>query len=240
MPNFSFDNTMKYYPIIPLLLIVGCGNPRQQQAKNIDETLSFSIEQTDSIKAIPPAIVVRIREDITDILWINDEPVNNHKIDLWQAVNGDFNGDGKIDTAYLYGAQQLTNQELELYEQEWFNGIIFSDISIPSFRPTRGPQFNYLLLTNEEDIDGDGADEIGFLTRAFTRFGMYHVYSLRGGEWEEIVNVYTYDKDNEKDGNDPDLIKIDPDKKNYVIIRAIEWDDEICWYKEIEKEVRIK
>ena len=30
------------------------------------------------------------------------------------------------------------------------------------------------------------------------------------------------------------------DRKGYVIIRTLEWDDEISWYKEIEKSVKIK
>lgn len=223
------------------LLIVGCGNQRQQQAENAEETLSSSIEQADSIKKIPPIIVARIREEITDKLWPKDESADNHEIDLWQAINGDFNGDGKIDTAYLYGAQTSANRKLEYGEQEWFNGIAFSDISIPSFSPERAPQFNYLLLTNEEDIDGDGAGEIGFFTRAFSRFGMYRVYSLRRGEWKEIVNVYTHDNFyGEDNGNAPDLVRIDPDRKGYVIIRTLEWDDEISWYKEIEKSVKIE
>ncbi|WP_416989513.1 hypothetical protein [Alistipes dispar] len=87
---------MKTY-LLPIfaLLIVGCGNQRQQQAENAEETISSSIEQADSIKKIPPIIVARIREEITDKLWPKDEPADNHEIDLWQAINGDFNGDGE-------------------------------------------------------------------------------------------------------------------------------------------------
>ncbi|MBP3528264.1 MAG: VCBS repeat-containing protein, partial [Alistipes sp.] len=117
------------------------------------------------------------------------------------------------------------------------NNITFSNPTIPAIET----EFQIERLTNEDDLNRDGTDEIGFFTRAVSRFGMYCVYSLRGGKWKEIVNLYTHDSFyGEENGNAPDLVRIDPDRKGYVIIRTIEWDDEISWYKEIEKSVKIK
>ena len=55
------------------------------------------------------------------------------------------------------------------------------------------------------------------------------------------MNIYTHDNFyGEDNGNDPDLVRIDPDRKGYVIIRTLEWDDEISWHKEIEKSIKIE
>ena len=199
---------MKPY-LLPIfvLLIVGCGN--RNPANIVVENRIRQTEQTDSI--------------------IGDSYERD-------TIQGDFNGDGKIEYAYSE-SNPSEYYCLDEVDDGKPNNITFSNPTIPAIET----EFQIERLTNEDDLNRDGTDEIGFFTRAVSRFGMYCVYSLRGGKWKEIVNLYTHDSFYcEENGNDPDLVRIDPDRKGYVIIRTLEWDDEISWYKEIEKSVKIK
>ena len=204
-----YGNTKMKTNLLPIfaLLIVGCGN--RNPANIVVENRIRQTEQTDSI--------------------IGDSYERD-------TIQGDFNGDGKIEYAYSE-SNPSEYYCLDEVDDGKLNNITFSNPTIPAIET----EFQIERLTNEDDLNRDGTDEIGFFTRAVSRFGMYCVYSLRGGKWKEIVNLYTHDSFyGEENGNAPDLVRIDPDRKGYVIIRTIEWDDEISWYKEIEKSVKIK
>ena len=151
---------MKPY-LLPIfvLLIVGCGN--RNPANIVVENRIRQTEQTDSI--------------------IGDSYERD-------TIQGDFNGDGKIEYAYSE-SNPSEYYCLDEVDDGKPNNITFSNPTIPAIET----EFQIERLTNEDDLNRDGTDEIGFFTRAVSRFGMYCVYSLRGGKWKEIVNLYTHD-----------------------------------------------
>ena len=230
---------MKTY-LLPIfaLLIVGCGNQHQQQAENVDATTSSSTEQTDSIKKIPPIIEKHIREEIAQNPLLSRSYVDSLKIDLLDAIKGDFNGNGKIDIAYLYKAEALANNKLSPDEDEWLNGIAFSDMSIPTsgfyFIPFMCDEYNF--FTNEGDIDNNGVDEIGFRSEARFRFAPYSIYSLRNGEWKMIMRI-------DSDGNEQNpqnLVRIASDRKGYVIIKTPAYDITTGQFYQVEELKKIE
>lgn len=215
---------MKNY-LLPIfaLLIVGCGNRNQANT---------TVENVEEIKKIPPAIVAHIREEIAQNPLLSQGYVDSLEISLLDAIKGDFNGNGKIDTAYLYKAEALANNKLSPDEDEWLNGIAFSDMSIPTsgfyFIPFMCDEYNF--FTNEGDIDNNGVDEIGFRSEAEFRFAPYNVYSLRNGKWERIVHIPSDGNENIQDLviEAPDrsgYMVINLDRKGYTIIKTPEYDN---------------
>ena len=200
--------TMKNY-LLPIfvLLIVGCGN--RNPANIVVENRIRQTEQTDSI--------------------IGDSYERD-------TIQGDFNGDGKIEYAYSE-SNPAEYYSLDEVDDGKLNNITFSNPTIPAIET----EFQIERLTNEGDLNGDGTDEIGFIERAVSRFVFYKVYSVRKGVWKQIVSVYTHDAFFDPiNGDAPDLVRIAPNKTGYVIVQTIEWDDETEWHKGVEKSVKIK
>lgn len=192
---------MKPY-LLPIfaLLIIGYGNRNQANT---------TVENVEEIKKIPSDIVARIKKDVAQYALSAPytSTIDSCEIEL-EAINGDFNGDGKIDTAYLYGAEKPADDNTKPSEP-FKSGIIFSDISVSiSFIPGSSTMGDFIL--NEGDIDNNGADEIGYFDLSESR---YIVYSFRRGKWEAIVNMASVRNDNYQD-----LVKITPDRKGYAIM----------------------
>lgn len=132
------------------------------------------------------------------------------------TIKGDFNGDGKIEYAYsesnpaeYYSPDKVDDGKL--------NNITFSNPTIPAIET----EYQIERLTNEGDIDGDGADEIGFVEKAVSRICRYTVYSLaRTNQWKKLLHV-DYDALNPPS----DVCRPDPNKSGYVIIQTVKWDD---------------
>lgn len=227
---------MKTYLLsIFALLIVGCGNRHQQQAERVDETLSSSIVQVDSIKKIPPITVEHIREEIAQNPLLSQSYVDSLEIDLLDAIKGDFNGNGKIDIAYSYCVDEVSENEM----LDGFGGIIFSDSTIQEIT---NPWLICFLL-NEGDLDGDGADELGFYARGtMSGWGTYSVWSFRNGQWYALASVaYNSNFDDYLQDNFDrnDLVRIDPNRQGYLLIRELEMEDG-DWVRRVEKSVKIE
>ena len=133
---------MKPY-LLPIfvLLIVGCGN--RNPANIVVENRIRQTEQTDSI--------------------IGDSYERD-------TIQGDFNGDGKIEYAYSE-SNPAEYYSLDEVDDGKLNNITFSNPTIPAIET----EFQIERLTNEGDLNGDGTDEIGFIERAVSRFVFYKV-----------------------------------------------------------------
>ena len=53
------------------------------------------------------------------------------------------------------------------------------------------------FLTNEGDLDGDGSDEIGFMTvyRDYSNINYFRIYSYTGNSWKEIFSTKVHEWD---------------------------------------------
>ena len=197
-----YGNTKMKTNLLPIfaLLIVGCGN--RNPANIVVENRIRQTEQTDSI--------------------IGDSYERD-------TIQGDFNGDGKIEYAYSE-SNPAEYYSLDEVDDGKLNNITFSNPTIPAIET----EFQIERLTNEGDLNGDGMDEIGFNQRAISRICVYTVYSLsHTNQWKELLRI-DYDALNPPS----DVCRPDPNRPGYVIVQTVEWEDGESI--PIEKTVRIK
>ena len=132
------------------------------------------------------------------------------KDELRETVFGDFNGDGEQETANLFQLAKGDNNECN---------IRFNSDSIKPIE-SNVIEFSAMYMTNEGDLNNDGADDIGlFLHCGESYWGTYAVYSYIGGEWKQLLSF----------GHNPgwndlpiqELVSKHPDKPCCVIIKEI-------------------
>ncbi len=97
-------------------------------------------------------------------------------------VVGDFNGDGKMEKAWVKGVNDMdiTTSFINLKME-------FSDTSIKSVQLGEG--LGYTLF-NVGDINGDGCDDIGMIPwKMASMWTIFHVWgSKKGADWKELVS----------------------------------------------------
>lgn len=94
------------------------------------------------------------------------------------SIRGDFDGDGFYEN---------------LYESA---GTLFSDNPEISHIDLDGDLGVY-YIANEGDLDGDGGDEISFMTvyRDFSNINTFRVYTYTGNIWKELIQVQGHEWD---------------------------------------------
>lgn len=94
------------------------------------------------------------------------------------SIRGDFDGDGFHENFYE-SATSLFSDNPEI-SQINLNG----DLGV-------------YYLANEGDLDGDGGDEISFMTvyRDFSNINTFHVYTYTGNIWKELIQVKGHEWD---------------------------------------------
>ena len=135
------------------------------------------------------------------------------KEELCQAIKGDFNGDGKQESAVVgVVSKGETSQCSITFDNDSIEPIGSSII-----------EHTAIYLTNEGDLNGDGADDIGFFLHSGQSYwGTYAVCSYVGGEWKLLLSY-----DHNPGWNDTpiqDLVRKHPTKANCVIIKQISLD----------------
>jgi serine/threonine protein kinase len=129
------------------------------------------------------------------------------------AVQGDFNGDGKMDYMWLE-KPRLTSDGNDCVEQ-CISYIRFDDTSIPSIEVLQSIGGE---PSNHGDLNNNGSDEIGLLPNWFTScWRDYHVWTFRNGVWVSAVEPFPTHCNQWDNGIIP--IEIDPRKSGNVIIR---------------------
>lgn len=104
------------------------------------------------------------------------------------ALEGDFNGDGVKEYAWLYAAPSV---EMGCVYEPCLGYIIFSN---PNLKPIEVQSAVSGYLVNEGDLTGDGADEIGVLPMWFTsNYKFYHLFSYnpKTGTFEALIEPIT-------------------------------------------------
>jgi len=113
---------------------------------------------------------------------ISHEPIESCYEDMgfiWDAIRGDFQGDGWKDT--LTVKHQNTDKGV-------FTHFVFSDQTIPVF-VLRGRYY----AKNEGDLNGDGGDEIGVLEAwsANQCTQRYRLFTIKDNQWVNLVDNVT-------------------------------------------------
>jgi hypothetical protein len=135
------------------------------------------------------------------------------------AVEGDYNGDGKLESMWL--VPPTVNDNAMDCEGKCFCTIKFSDSAIPIINID-----NCIGGTpvNEGDLNSNGSDEIGLHPEWFTScWGVYYVWTYKNGKWIYAVDpISTHCNQWDQDVKP---IEVDRKREGYVIIRYSEFED---------------
>ncbi len=135
------------------------------------------------------------------------------------SVKGDFNGDGKLETAWLVPPEILENDSCP----GGCNSLIkFSDPSIPPITVERCIGGH---PDNLGDLNKNGTDELGISTEWFQGcWNSYNPYTLKNGKWIYAVEPFSTHCNQWEEGVVP--IEIDKKKPGHVLIRYSQSTDE--------------
>lgn len=165
-----------------------------------------------------PSYLEFAREDGRWVIVTEGDDVTDQHLTRHTGTSvGDYDGDGAKETARLIVPE--TDEEGMDCVGACDCTIVFSDPGLP-----RIPIENCIggVPTNEGDLDGDGADEVGLLPWWFTScWRSYQVYSIRQGRPETFVFVLTHCDQ----WNTAYPIEKDPAHPGYVIIRESRMED---------------
>lgn len=150
---------------------------------------------------------------------------------LIEFVIGDFNGDGQSEYAALYCFDGGSEDDCENGAQI-FCYIRFGDDNIPALYPA----WETSNLTNEGDLNGDGADEIGFLVREGPSYwGEYRVYTSDADSWRELVSVSHHEDWNPAPYQE--LVRANPDDAGSLIVKSTDFAEDGVEVNEIIVEI---
>ncbi len=129
------------------------------------------------------------------------------------CIEGDFDGDGKTEKAWL---------ELMDYE----NGsayICFGKSSIPKIKVST---YQETIPGNLSDLNGDGADEIGFIScGAGSAWTSYYVYSFMNGKWCKAIDSFSIRFDVWDASGDRNPVEIAPGTEMGVKVHYTDFAD---------------
>lgn len=193
---------------------------------------SNSIDSVKSLKADTSPLTLWLEKALQDTLSRNEGnpqlDFSNHTLHIYDTITGDFNGDGNLESAHCfsYGVRD-ENSSWDGYGIG-AAGVFFNDTNMPFFI-VRQP-FTIGLLMNEKDLMGDASDEIGFFASgAFSLWGVWVVYSYIDGKWAEIVNFSHNPDFDDYFKSDPlnreDLVRLDPNNKDYILVKELMMED---------------
>lgn len=155
----------------------------------------------------------------------NDNLVERGK--LIEFVTGDFNGDEQSEYAALYCFDGGSEDDCENGAQIYCC-IRFGDDDIPALYPA----WETSNLTNEGDLNGDGADEIGFLVREGPSYwGEYRVYTSDADSWRELVSVSHHEDWNPAPYQE--LVRVNLDDAGSLIIKSTDFAEDGAEVNEI-------
>ena len=150
---------------------------------------------------------------------------------LIEFVTGDFNGDGQSEYAALYCFDGCADDNSE-NGMQIYCCIRFGNSDIPALYPA----WVTSSLTNEGDLNGDGADEIGFLVlEGPSYWGEYRVYTYDTGSWRELVSVSHHEDWNPAPYQE--LVRANPDDAGSLIVKSTDFTEDGVEVNEITVEI---
>ncbi|MCL2167920.1 MAG: VCBS repeat-containing protein [Lentimicrobiaceae bacterium] len=237
--NIVIDNFYKYrcedslfvgginpYDVFPndTLFIFNFEKGTIKRVRISDPLYDFDIEDLPEDATEYDKFLVKYVKNFGYINYIKGFPTDNEII-------GDFNGDGKIDSLKLH--DWIIDGDFGFVSDVIFS---FSDKKIPKLKI--GSNLDY-TIKNEGDLDGDGADEIGFLYGWGTSVcRVYRVYTLKNNRWKIMAEIESK-MNMRKTGILP--IEKDPDQVDVLLIRESGFYECCQWASYvIERKVNVK
>jgi hypothetical protein len=196
-------------PALAATIFMSCSNPKTQTEAT--ELKKEPIQKAITNQAKPP---------------LSDSNAGNKSTaGTEERTNGDFNGDGRTEYAYLIAPE--TNDDMDC------NGacdcvIRFSDTTIPAIKIR-----NCIggLPDNLGDLNGDGADDIGLLPSWFTScWAEYYTWTLKPGQWTHLVKPFSTHCNQWEEGIKP--VEKDASDSGKVVIRYSVWENDDIMLKE--------
>ena len=138
-------------------------------------------------------------------------------------ASGDYDGDGKTEKVVITAPSDYADSKGNDFEE---NRMVLT-VKFPGsavipfkFKPSLGGFF-----CNEGDLDGDGADEMGFVPgRGYSALRTYFVYSYKNGRWIELVSPFQVHLNQFDEGID--FIKKHPSRPDKLIITYLSMDND--------------
>lgn len=205
--------------VVFLMSSVACTANKENLAGNTDTPTASNQADMTSLS----------QNDSTDT-----EETDSLDVEFCNKIIGDFNGDGRSETAVL----SLKDSTYECYEFDKETSLVsFSNKGIPTLA-VKGEIFGH--IQNLGDINGDGRDEIGLYSFAgYSNFRFYYVYGLRKGKWCNVVRPFELHYDVWLDhGTDFKPIRKLSRKKVYIYTNV--WNPETEWPDFTWIKVRLK
>jgi hypothetical protein len=124
-----------------------------------------------------------------------------------ETINGDFNGDGKIEFAYVSLKDGF---------------VYFSNKDIPPV--PHSSNTGEFRLFNEGDLDNDGINEISVYQSYDIDFDQMTTYSIKNGYWNQIISPFLVFNNSKKISNEEieDKVFIENKKAYYYDFENIE------------------
>lgn len=160
--------------------------------------------QPEQKQTIPPVIPIT-------------KKVKKQPVPIWGyrfRITGDFNGDGKQDTLTEHFVNGITHREMNKYFDLGGNEDVYDEARflepyhVRSFassgdkkiRPLLNDSdcgFGFRYLHNEHDLDGDGADEVSYITdyADFSTINFLEIMTYKKGHWYYLYSFVMHEDD---------------------------------------------
>jgi hypothetical protein len=192
----------KYFTLISAFVLAGCvgrtGNSNTNSTESAETQNTITADSTTT------------------------QPNNEDDATILGRVAGDFNGDGKQESATLYYSNKLkadAEDTADYYSYIHKSEILFDDSTIAPI----SSEWCLTDLTDEGDLNGDGRCEIGVrVGGGHSNWGSYTVYTFTNEGWKELITIPHYAF---QSSPYQDLVRIDPNDKNHLIVKEVNIDD---------------
>jgi hypothetical protein len=150
----------------------------------------------------------------------------NDRGELRESIAGDFNGDGKKEVAELYykfaGEGGVDDDPIYTWTDDNYD-VYFSDDAVKTL-DSSVIQWGAANMTNEGDLNGDGADEIGlWIFGGYSSCGTYVVFTYCEEGWKDLVAIDHNPNWNTRDYQQ--LVRKHPTNPNWLIVDEVIFDD---------------
>ena len=150
----------------------------------------------------------------------------NDRGELRESIAGDFNGDGKKEVAELYykfaGEGGVDDDPIYTGTDDNYD-VYFSDDAVKTL-DSSVTQWGAANMTNEGDLNGDGADEIGlWIYGGYSSSGTYVVFTYCEEGWKDLVAIDHNPNWNTRDYQQ--LVRKHPTNPNWLIVDEVILDD---------------
>ena len=150
----------------------------------------------------------------------------NDRGELRESIAGDFNGDGKKEVAELYykfaGEGGVDDDPIYTGTDDNYD-VYFSDDAVKTL-DSSVIEWGAANMTNEGDLNGDGADEIGlWIYGGYSSSGTYVVFTYCEEGWKDLVAIDHNPNWNTRDYQQ--LVRKHPTNPNWLIVDEVILDD---------------